>query len=308
MKKHLLAFGAVLALAGCSSDSGGNKNINLDPMAKPSNPASKEYVADVIRSLQNSKTVIPDDEAIFSTVLDGDDVKYVTPSEQAEAGKKLDINGRQFAEDIKKNCSLKGAKKTESGGSVAKGATITSKSTLSSSGANCGWLIDQSTSNSTYYNDISGDQFGNSGRVSATMTREQRNRREIRDPKVVAKSGLQLMDMLLTMDMNMNAVMASGKQSMTMNGRIGGSVKLKLANGDEISGPIVGTMDVNSDSFDSRGKTNATIRFNGTSRGGDIWFTIVMKNGQQELYLNGEKINADGLNFGKTMEMLDTAL
>lgn len=304
MKKQIFAVvGSLLFLTACgdNGNGGGNSGAEINPLAKPSNPASAQYLAGVVEVLKKSGN-IPSENVIFKKIIDNSEVKNISrdSAEYKNDFAKLNSVGRKFTEDIKNNCKIQDATKSERG-TVAQGNTVVKTLTMGTSGQKCPYLVNKRNSQSTLYTQIAGDY--NNAQLKAVSEFTAVNNFTINDLRVQKASAVKSMAMEFKMVLNLDISKTNDQMVSRAGGPITGQVNLVLANGDQITGPLDGSMSMTGAAeFDSK-KADMVVRFTGKSPGGDIWFVMTSHQGKVEMFVNGEKMN---LNTNRGLSLTDS--
>lgn len=284
-------------LTACSKDDGDKKSKgyaftkDFQPAHKPQNAAPQNYLQDVMVSLKESNLYLPSDAAFFNVIIDGSDVKSVWDgSDEREAAKRaLNNEGLRFVEDIKRNCMINNAKKTESG-EARQGGTKTQSIVMSTTGNACPLLIHKGDSTATTYDLIDINQAAQTAHVVLRMQGSNFDSREVRNARIEGLSGIRLLKVEMNTTGSADITQNSrGQQTGKVHVEGVGSVILSLANGDTVQGPI--TMEaVGTDQ-----STELRFLFDGKSNQGAVRIVVIVKSNQApEIYLNGEKIDGSG--------------
>lgn len=306
MKLYALALVSVLFLAACS-DSEGGKGIgpeDFNPQAKPANPAPPAYVQKTLQTLKDSKKFHPEDAAVFSAVIDGNDVNEIDHWEQQEALGKLDPVAQNLVGRIRQNCAVTGARKTKTGENKPN-STVVEQLSLSSEGPNCNYLINKTVHSTLKLGSLNKDDKTQSYSFSATVTRSTRESRELRDQAVQSLTNLQSVahDMTLNGSMQLvhNGKTEEGHEISTFSGA--GQMKIVLAEGDVISGPSTAWAKATSRSSgqgERTGDFDVRAKFEGKSSAGDIHMVILKNKEGVRAYVNGEEVDPASLgDFGQ---------
>lgn len=288
MKKQVLALvGCALLLSACSESSDNTPKINI--AAKPANPASNSYIADVFRSVNDVSAYVPSEDAIFEKSIENNTkVTELKGSEkQREALNKLNTTGRQFVDKVKSTCTLNNPQVTNSG-EVKAGSTMSAKATSSTTGKNCALQMNSEITASAYFNEIKGSSLENFERAAATLTITATNRRVLRDERIIAATNLK--EFAINATVSAYGAIDQTKKVAHGNATMDGDVKLVLANGETISGPFKGIVNVAANGKDPA-KVEITALFQGNSPKGDIWLGVQLRDQKAEVYLNGQKIS-----------------
>ncbi|KYG64761.1 hypothetical protein AZI86_11175 [Bdellovibrio bacteriovorus] len=290
MKKQVLALvGCVLLLSACSESSDKTPKINI--MAKPANPASNSYVADVFRTVNESSAYVPSEDAIYDKKIQNNtEVTDLKGSEQQrEALNKLNSTGRQFVDKVKSTCTVNNPTVSNSG-ELKSGSTIVAKMSSSTTGKNCALELSTDVSASVFFNEVStrGSQLSDINRAAATLTLTATNRRFLRDERIIAASNLK--ELAINVSASAYGSIDGNKKVASANASLDGDIKLVLANGEVISGPINGIFGLSANGENSA-KVEMTVLFKGSSPKGDIWLGMQFRDQKAEIYLNGQKIS-----------------
>lgn len=320
MRNQILALGCLFVLAACSGggSGGGNGGGGLNPAdfdlkAKPGNPAPSAYVNGAMATLKQSEQYIPEDAAFFSAIIDGEDVKYVYDgsAERNEAISKLHPVGTNFVNEIKANCQLNPARKTEQG-QPKEGATVTKNLSLSSRGTNCGLLVEKSIENRTTYQSVKMNEREQTASIVALVSSTNKESREIKSSDVVGYSNVVSTSSSMNMTGTFKMNITRDSQTMDVQAAGTGSMKFKFANGHEIQGPVYTLVNMKSSSApggtNDRNSTTMEMRYKfvGTSPQGDVVIVMVMTNEGIQASLNGEPIDPNSVGGVKIAKMMAT--
>lgn len=302
MKKKVIAsLGSVLFLSACSPIGQGaflisqlNKGKSSDNtprinvMAKPANPASNSYVAEVFQAVNDSSAYIPSENAIFEkSIQNGTNVNKISASDKREALDKLNSTGRQFVDKVKSTCTVNDPQISTSG-EMKSGSTIVGKTSSSTTGKNCVLEMNTDVTASVYLNEMTGSGLENIERVTATLSAKVNYSRLLRDERIIAASNLK--EIAISLNANAYGAVDAPKKVVNANANLEGDVKLVLANGEVISGPIKGLFNVSANGENSA-KVEMAFLFQGSSPKGDIWLGVKFSDQKAEIYLNGQKIS-----------------
>lgn len=283
----LFAFLAV----GCANDSkSSDPYAGLDLYATPANPAPRSYLKDIVVALEKSQEYIPSEDAIFATVIDGQDIKHLSSrsQEKQEALQKLNSTGQGFLQSVQAQCTIQNASKREQGG-AQEGQTQFVDLKMATVGDNCPLLINRSTSLRTYYKKAR--VVGNrSYQMNIENKQTMINSVAVKEPAMQQQSGLISFTTKIEMDANINATGSADSSSMSSNVNVSGEIRIELHNGDVISGPLLGKVIATDKS------TNTRLIFNGQSSQGAIRIAVsVGQDAKPEVYINGEKFDPEQL-------------
>jgi hypothetical protein len=298
MKMLVLALASSLLLAACSGGGGGSgapagprNPTDFDPSAKPANPAAQTYVQGALLTLNESTKYVPGDEAIFSSVISHGTVKDVSAWEQQNAVGQLELPGQDFASRIRANCTLNPAKATQTG-QPGENQSVTSTGSLSSSGANCGYLINQSFNNVANYGKASVNNSTGDVSIPVTITNNQKESRQVTDSGIMNYSNVVAIEKNIHFSIPLTATINqhNGVQKTQGTGYGKGTFKVKFANGHVIEGPVYSLMSLTSETGRDS-KMDMRIRFDGKSPEGDFYVVIVMTNSSVKAAVNGQEVS-----------------
>ncbi|KYG63894.1 hypothetical protein AZI86_13840 [Bdellovibrio bacteriovorus] len=270
--------------------------VSFQPTEKPTRPVSPALLQQVFGNLKSASAYIPDDAAYFSSVIVGDTARdiYYGGYDQSRAMQKLTPEGRAFVKTLLKNCRLNPAKKTESG-RAQPGGSVRMNLTLSSSGANCGYVLNKSVQKSRNFSNVSGD--GKASRWSESVSTTIEDHRELRDPDIQGLS--QIISLHFINKVTGMVGYKASNLGFEINANLKGSGKaeVQFANGMKLSGPV------HSETTTVDGKTTVKVRFLGSTPQGDILILVIRDDvNVLKVYVNGEVappeiLDAFGLNL-----------
>lgn len=304
MKLSILALLSVLFLAACSDSGsgggGGAKPVSpedFNPKVTPPNPASKQYVQDMFSSLRLAKKIHPEDAAIFSSILEDGEVKAVDQVMRDEAFRKLSSEGLDLLPRIYSKCRLNPAQKNQTGGGTS---TITDRTSISSDGSNCNYIVQNSREQVTQFSPESEDK--NTGWVTATATLRgaSKSLRQLRDPtaqnftRLVSTSS----DEAVTGNVTFRFNNKTHEHITEAQGSGTGTLAFNFTEGESVTGPIYAWTLVKS-GMNAQGESIKSVdmrmKFDGKSPKGDIVIIILATENGTLAYLNGEEVDPDSL-------------
>lgn len=272
--------------------------ISFQPTEKPARPVSPALLQQVFSNLKSASAFIPDDAAYFSSIIVGETSReiYYGSHDQTRAMQKLTPEGRAFVKSLLRNCRLNPAKKIESG-RAQPGGSVRMNLTLSSSGANCGYVLNKSVQKSRVFTAVSPDSQGSASRWSESVSTTIEDHREVRDADIQDLS--QITSLHFTNKVTGTVGYRASKLGFEINANLKGSGKAEVtfANGMKLTGPV------NSETTTDDGKTTVKVRFLGSTPHGEILILVIRDDvNVLKVYVNGEAappeiLDAFGLNL-----------
>lgn len=310
MKIILLALCSVLFLAACSESgsSGGKKGVGPDdfnPQVKPSNPAPQAYILQTFAAIDDAKRYHPEDAAIFSSIIENNEIKQVDYYTQQNAINKLDSAGRDLVTRIRQNCFLNPAQKSKSGTPEKS----IEKLSLSSSGANCNFIISRNIDVTITQSQPVLDK--KSGWVSGTSSANgtEMEVRELRDANVQNYTKLVAISnqMTTSAQMNFRVNQNSAEQNIDLTTSGEGSMKITLLGGEVLQGPVTIWEKITSQRTQyGESKTDWDLRykFEGKSPKGSVHLVLLSNKEGSRAFINGEEISAGSVGSIKRISQL----
>lgn len=294
-----LSFSGVMAslcfLAACSNGGGGSNSPayvmtkEFRPTEKPQNAAPADYLKEITRIMSDNTSFVPTHEAIFSAVIENNDVKYVwsgSPEKTAALGK-LNSDGLKFLESVRQGCHIQDASKAEVG-TPGQGSTTYTTLSMGTSGASCPLLINKYQKSATTYNKVDINQGNQSAHLEVSGTYDINQSQEIKDAEMIRKSGIQSMKMAMKVAMTSVIDQKGSSQSVKMKGDGTGNFSLALSTSEVISGPMTLEM------VQVDGRQSLQVLFDGKCSRGAVRIVVRQESEEAdfEIYLNGEKVDA----------------
>lgn len=294
MRIFVPALMIAAALLSACSDSGSSNNSTpggfireFDPTQKPADAVPAEYAQQVLQSLRQMRQYLPAEPAIFNSVITAGDVKAITDEspERKQALQKLSLEGRRLLDDIKSQCAIKDATKTDTG-EVRQGGETVRALAASIEGDSCLYTLKRNETASLTYDQIQSDKDAESAAITARINTKSEVAHEVKDFRTMALSGISGFSAVVE---NAGQIQVTKKRNVvTQNLRLAGTgrASLHLANGDVIAGPVKTEASGTEKSVDVR------ILFEGRAPNGALRLVILQKTGQEaQAFLNGEKID-----------------
>ncbi|HWU43188.1 MAG TPA: hypothetical protein VN132_07120 [Bdellovibrio sp.] len=242
MKSLSCIFVSMMALAALSACSQGSSNSapgvkDYQAQKVPPNALSQEDIKELGAVINASKAFLPDDSAVFKTILKGTEVEEVSYEKKEKAISDLNETGQHYLSKIKKSCAVRDAQKQVTG-AAEQGSTQSTQVEMSVAAKlnDCPISVRSSYQQSTYFRQI--NIGANSASVAADITLNENSERIVTDPNLINASGIISLKIKLTGAGSVNASATrteshkSGKVSAT------GFLEASFANGEKLAGPI----------------------------------------------------------------------
>lgn len=283
----------VAGLVACS-DGGSSENkpkgpTDFEPARKPADAVSsadQKYYQELVLTIAKH---LPQDAAVFSTVLSGAKAEAVKQEDHDKAMARLNADGQQIARLIQARCQINQAQSTATGDTEMRvGAKQREVGTMS--------IADSGTCLTPMTKDAQSDSVitsidGNSNlvHIKSTTTLVEKMDRKVNDDFVQYRTNLRSASTSIASKANLD--IAFSKDNITMKAVVSGTgaMAYELVDGDFVRGPI--SFEANIDS--GTNKANGQYLYDLKTSRGALRIVMIGNETSQEVYVNGEKVNPD---------------
>jgi DNA-binding protein YbaB len=289
---NVLLMALVAGLVACSNGGGGGGNApkgqtDFEPARKPANAVSKEDLKYYQTLNATAAQYLPQDEAVFTTVLSGSKADPVKPEKLQESLARLNADGQQIVRMMKTRCNILDALSTVTGDTEMRvGAAQEEKGNMAvTDTADCPYLMNKSAQTNSVITAIDGDAKNVNIKSTAVMT--EKTNRVVRSDYLQYRT--QVLSSAMQMATNAKTEVSFSQEKITMKAVVNGSgtVAYEMVNGDYMRGPV--TVEATIDSATEKMSVQSLLDMQ-TPRGA-IRIVMIGTEAGQEMYINGEKVN-----------------
>jgi hypothetical protein len=288
----VLLMALVAGLVACSDGGGGSGNgpkgpTDFEPARKPANAVSKEDLKYYQKWIATSAQHLPQDAAVFTTVLAGSSAESVKPEDYDKAMALLNADGQQVVRMVKARCNVKQASSVTTGDTEMRvGATQIENGDMALIEATgCPLPMTKVAQTNSVITDIAGN--ANNVNIKSTATATEKTERFVQDDFLRYRTNL------LSSSLQMNTTAATdvafSESNIAMKAIVNGTgtMAYEMVDGDFMRGPI--TFEANIDT--AANKMNVQSLFDLQTSRGAIRVVMIGTEAGQEIYINGEKAN-----------------